>query len=54
MHGPVAWLVIAIVENGGYRQLSIWWRLRGTIAKFDGTTTWGAMERKGLATAEET
>ena len=51
MRDLVTLLVIAVVENVGYRQLSIWWRLRGMISKLRGTTTWGAMERKGFATS---
>lgn len=46
-------LGIAVVENVGYRQLSIWWRLRGMISKFRGASAWGAMERKGFSTADE-
>lgn len=46
-------LVIAVVENVGYRQLSIWWRLRGMISKFRGASAWGAMERKGFSTSDE-
>lgn len=49
----VTLLVIAIAENVGYRQISIWWRLRGMISKFRGAKAWGAMERKGFASAEE-
>lgn len=42
-------LVIAVVENVGYRQLSIWWRLRGMVSKLRGASAWGAMERKGFS-----
>ncbi len=42
-------LVIAIAENVGYRQLSIWWRLRGMISKFRGAQSWGVMERRGVS-----
>lgn len=48
----VSLLVIAIVENVGYRQISIWWRLRGMISKLRGASAWGAMERKGFTTTE--
>jgi len=44
--------VVAVVENVGYRQISLWWRLRGMIAKFRGATAWGAMERKGFTGSE--
>lgn len=48
----VTLLVVAIAENVGYRQISIWWRLRGMISKFRGAKAWGAMERKGFGSAE--
>ena len=50
----IALMVIAIVENVGYRQLSIWWRVRGMISMGRGVKTWGAMERKGFASPDET
>jgi cellulose synthase/poly-beta-1,6-N-acetylglucosamine synthase-like glycosyltransferase len=43
-------LAAAVVENFGYRQLTTFWRLRGTIDYWRGRTQWGAMTRKGLAT----
>ncbi len=46
-------LAVAIVENVGYRQMALWWRLRGMIAKFRGATAWGAMERKGFTGSED-
>jgi cellulose synthase/poly-beta-1,6-N-acetylglucosamine synthase-like glycosyltransferase len=46
-------LLIALAENIGYRQLSMWWRLRGMISKFRGAQTWGAMERKGFTSTED-
>lgn len=46
-------LVLAIAENVGYRQLSIWWRLRGMISKLRGEVSWGAMERKGFASDDD-
>ena len=42
-------LRVAVVENVGYRQISIYWRLRGMISKLRGAHSWGAMERKGFA-----
>jgi len=38
----------AILENLGYRQLSVVWRLRGIWKYMRGRTDWGAMERRGL------
>ena len=39
---------VAVVENFGYRQLTMWWRLRGTINVFKKGHTWGRMDRKGF------
>jgi cellulose synthase/poly-beta-1,6-N-acetylglucosamine synthase-like glycosyltransferase len=45
-----AWLLLwAVVENLGYRQLTVWWRLRGIFGFLRGDLTWGAMERQGFA-----
>ena len=43
--------LLALVENFGYRQLSAWWRLKGTISAIRGVQDWGKMTRKGF-TAE--
>jgi cellulose synthase/poly-beta-1,6-N-acetylglucosamine synthase-like glycosyltransferase len=39
-----------LVENAGYRQLTVWWRLRGLWNYLRGSKQWGAMERRGFAT----
>ena len=39
----------ALVENCGYRQLTVAWRPRGMWKYLRGRTEWGTMERKGLA-----
>ena len=45
-----AWLLVwAVVENLGYRQLTMWWRLRGMVGFARGDMDWGAMERTGFA-----
>ena len=44
-------LVVALLENFGYRQMTSWWRLRGVIDYLKGKNAWGAMTRKGLATS---
>ena len=44
-------LVVALVENFGYRQMTSWWRLRGVIDYLRGKSAWGVMTRKGLATS---
>jgi cellulose synthase/poly-beta-1,6-N-acetylglucosamine synthase-like glycosyltransferase len=38
----------ALLENIGYRQLTVWWRLRGLWNFIRGRKDWGAMERKGF------
>lgn len=46
----VAWLiVVGIVENFGYRQLTTWWRLRGWLDFLRRKGGWGVMTRKGFA-----
>lgn len=39
----------AIVENAGYRQLTVWWRLQGLVSYLRGAQEWGVMERRGFA-----
>lgn len=39
----------AVIENFGYRQLTVWWRVRGMWAFIRGQKQWGAMVRKGFA-----
>lgn len=54
--GPAdrAWLLLwALVENLGYRQLTVWWRLRGIVGFLRGDVQWGVMERQGFATDEQ-
>jgi len=38
----------ALVENLGYRQLTVYWRLRGLWKFLRGKKDWGSMERKGF------
>lgn len=42
--------LLAIVENIGYRQLTIYWRIHGFISALRKVEGWGKMERKGFAT----
>jgi cellulose synthase/poly-beta-1,6-N-acetylglucosamine synthase-like glycosyltransferase len=42
-------LAAAFLENFGYRQLTLWWRLRGFWDYFSGKTAWGQMARKGFS-----
>ena len=45
-------IVWALLENVGYRQLTVWWRLKGLWKFFRGRTDWGAMERRGINKAK--
>ncbi len=38
----------ALLENLGYRQMTVFWRLRGLWKFLRGRKDWGAMERKGF------
>lgn len=40
-------LLTALFENLGYRQLTVWWRLRGTFDWLRGQRGWGKMQRQG-------
>lgn len=42
-------LVLAVLENFGYRQLLAYWRMKGVVATILGLKGWGRMERKGLS-----
>jgi cellulose synthase/poly-beta-1,6-N-acetylglucosamine synthase-like glycosyltransferase len=44
-------VVWAILENIGYRQLTVAWRLRGVVSYISGKKAWGKMERKGFKAA---
>ena len=41
-----------VLENFGYRQLTLWWRVRGSLDFFRGNTEWGAMGRRGFTRAD--
>jgi len=38
----------SVLEPLGYRQLTVWWRLRGLLGAFRGRQDWGVMTRKGF------
>lgn len=40
--------LLALMENLGYRQLTVYWRLRGFWNFLRGRKDWGKMERKGF------
>jgi len=47
-------LLIAVVENFGFRQICSIWRIRGLIQHFRGMKpTWGTMERRGFSTTSD-
>lgn len=41
-------LLWAVLENFGYRQLTVFWRLRGILGFLRRRTDWGVMERRGF------
>lgn len=43
-------LALALAENVGYRQLTVWWRLRGVWKFLRNDTSWGVMTRTGFTT----
>ena len=45
-------LLWALLENCGYRQLTVFWRLRGLYKAVRGRKGWGAMEHQGFTLAE--
>lgn len=45
-------LFLAVAENAGYRQLTVWWRLRGLWKYVRKDGSWGEMTRVGFKTAD--
>jgi cellulose synthase/poly-beta-1,6-N-acetylglucosamine synthase-like glycosyltransferase len=44
----------AVLENVGYRQLTAWWRVRGTLQALRSTPPeWGEMTRSGFSSADD-
>jgi cellulose synthase/poly-beta-1,6-N-acetylglucosamine synthase-like glycosyltransferase len=41
----------AVLEHLGYRQLTVWWRVRAFWEFWRGDLTWGVMERRGVGAA---
>jgi hypothetical protein len=41
-------LIGAILENFGFRQLTVWWRVQAFWEYLRGDLSWGAMERRGV------
>lgn len=49
-----AWLMLWVfLEQFGYRQITVYWRLKGLVRFLLGRTDWGVMERKGFEKAPE-
>ena len=46
-------IIRAALENLGYRQLTVWWRLRGIVSYIRGKRSWGKMHRKGFNSVDE-
>ena len=42
----------AVLESLGYRQMTVYWRLRGLVKFLRGRTDWGVMTRTGFAVEE--
>jgi len=42
-------LLGAVLENFGFRQLTVWWRVRAFWEYLRGDLSWGAMERRGVS-----
>jgi cellulose synthase/poly-beta-1,6-N-acetylglucosamine synthase-like glycosyltransferase len=47
-------LAMAALENFGYRQLTLWFRMRGVWRFVMGEKSWGEMKRRGLQRKEQT
>ena len=45
-------LSIGVIENFGYRQMTMWWRVKGFWDYFRGKKSWGTMQRKGFAAGQ--
>jgi cellulose synthase/poly-beta-1,6-N-acetylglucosamine synthase-like glycosyltransferase len=41
-------MIVAVLENCGYRQLNAWWGCVGTVQAWTGSGEWGAMKRRGF------
>ncbi|HEX3980709.1 MAG TPA: glycosyltransferase family 2 protein, partial [Acidimicrobiales bacterium] len=45
--------VWAVLENFGFRQLTVVWRLRGIMSFIRGKKSWGKVTRKGFSSADD-
>ncbi len=46
-------IVVALIENFGYRQLSTWWRIKGIVSALRRDHTWGSLDRRGFTPSVE-
>ena len=46
-------VVWALLENLGYRQLTVFWRISGIVSYLRGKRAWGSMKRKGFQTEDD-
>ena len=44
---------LSFLESFGYRQLTVWWRLRGLVSAAWRDTSWGTMTRRGFGADTE-
>jgi hypothetical protein len=44
-------VIVAVIENYGYRQLNAWWGFVGTVQAMTGTGGWGTMKRRSFESA---
>jgi len=44
----IALIALAFLETFGYRQLTVFWRLRGVVTYLRGDHGWGVMDRRGF------
>ena len=51
MQDLITLLILGIVENFGYRQITVWWRVKAFWDYFRGVKSWGAMTRVGFSSA---
>lgn len=42
-------LILAVIENFGYRQITVWWRVKSFWDYFRGVKSWGTMTRVGFS-----
>jgi cellulose synthase/poly-beta-1,6-N-acetylglucosamine synthase-like glycosyltransferase len=51
MRDLITLLILGVVENFGYRQITVWWRVKAFWDYFRGVKSWGAMTRVGFSSA---